>query len=85
MTSAHVRQLPLGLYRITWKASHGGGQSLGVVGMRKNGQRWLACSNWVMAPLVEKDGTVWESVRNVKLVASNVSMLNRVLAGASKY
>ncbi len=43
MTSKHVRQLPLGLYRITWKASHGGGQSLGVVGMRKNGQRGGKC------------------------------------------
>lgn len=82
MTSKHVQQLPLGLYRITWKASHGGGQSLGVVGMRKNGQRWLACSNWVMPPLVEKDGTVWEAVRNVKLIASTVPMANRLLSSS---
>ena len=82
MTSKHVRQLPLGLYRITWKASHGGGQSLGVVGMRKNGQRWLACSNWVMPPLVEKDGIVWEAVRNVKLIASTVPMANRLLSSS---
>jgi hypothetical protein len=47
MTKQEYNSLPLGLYRIFWKQSCGGGMSLAAIGMTENGSRWIAPTNWV--------------------------------------
>lgn len=57
--------LPLGLYRVRWKESAGGGTSLASVGNNEDGSQWIACVNWVSAaPLakVQDDIEVIETV-----------------------
>ena len=65
MTNEDARKLPLGLYRITWKADCGGGESLAAVGQRDNGERWLAPCNWSGVVLFS---TAWGAVAYVELL-----------------
>ena len=58
-------KIPLGLYRIYWKDDPSR-PSLAAVGMRDDGSRWLAPTNWV-APSTNPD--IWADVVRVELIA----------------
>lgn len=59
MKRAEVQKLPLGLYRLYWKA---GGQSLACVGSLSNGDRWFACANWTSDTPAGIASTAWRLV-----------------------
>lgn len=56
-----------GLYRVTWKESAGGGQSLASVGLLHDGTRWLAPTNWVSETPSGIATTNWSEVESVEL------------------
>lgn len=64
MTDAESRQLPPGLYQITWDD---GGISLAAVGICPNGQRWLAPANWVRPTT---DQSHWASVATAAFIVA---------------
>lgn len=68
MNKEEVQKLNHGLYKVKWKKKHGGGSSLASVGSCSNGDRWLACCNWVSGSTNEIE--VWEQIKNVKLIKS---------------
>jgi hypothetical protein len=43
MTKIETLKLPLGFYRLHWKA---GGTSIAAIGQLHNGLRWFAPTNW---------------------------------------
>lgn len=55
MKKAEVKNLPLGLYRLHWKKSCGGGSSLAAVGMKVDGGRWMAPINWATPTMDDKE------------------------------
>jgi hypothetical protein len=63
MTKEQIQELPLGLYRVHWTESAGGGTSLAAVGQTDNGDRWLAPVNWVF-PTAKQD--VWASIERME-------------------
>ncbi len=50
-----------GLYRLHWKA--GGGTSLASVGMKEDGQRWFAPTNWISVPSFD-----WAKIERVETI-----------------
>lgn len=69
MTRNEVQQLKHGLYVIHWKS---GGASLAAVGSKENGDRWLACCNWVTTTENSNNSTnfnIWGHVSKVGLIA----------------
>lgn len=73
MKAEEARNLATGIYRVWWTM---GGSSVAAIGMRANGERWLAPSNWVL-PAV--DGRWWEDVERVE--ALDVERLGAVEKG----
>ncbi len=71
MTKDQVNKLPLGVYRIHWKESSGGGSSVAAVGQMHDGQRWLAPANWT-APKgqcpISTTMRHWASIESVVLI-----------------
>lgn len=66
MKARDANKLTLGLYKVTWKDSKGGGHSYAAVGMQHDGSRWLAPINWV-APTMKQD--IWKSIESMTLLA----------------
>lgn len=73
MTQKDVNNLNIGLYRVHWKHSHGGGTSLAAVGILHSGQRWLAPINWTCKDGQNPTGrgNTWKAVKKVELIAHN--------------
>ena len=65
MKPEQVRKLKLGLYRIFWNKGEGEGSVLAAVGMKADGDRWMAPVNWI-APSMAQDE--WDSVSKVELI-----------------
>jgi len=73
MRKEDVAKIPAGLYRLWWKESRGGGNSLAAIGVTKAGGRWMAPVNWV-APTT--DAIQWRAVEEAEMlvVTPNVDM-----------
>lgn len=69
MKMSDVQNLPPGIYRIFWKT---GGSSLASVGCDKDGKRWLAPTNWLLANNVDLTNwhKTWRRVEKAKLALS---------------
>ncbi len=77
------KDVPHGLYVIFWK---NGGVSLGCIGGKYNGDRWLVCSNWISdigkcTEVLLKD--CWSKIHYLKQfepdAQENVKLLNELL------
>lgn len=69
MKLIEAKKLPLGLYRVTWKESRGGGTSLASVGRTNNGTPWLAPTNWItVLTSDEKAASVWRDVEHMQIL-----------------
>jgi hypothetical protein len=75
MTKTESRNLKLGLYRVYWTS---GGWSVAAIGMKDNGDKWLAPTNWV-GPTLDPD---WDGILRVELIATqgDKPMSNRGMA-----
>ena len=60
MKLSEVKKLPLGLYVVHWKS---GGTSLAAIGMKRDGDRWLAPVNWVF-PTGEQH--IWRTIEKLE-------------------
>ena len=56
MKKVDSRKLKSGIYKIHWKS---GGSSIASIGVMKNGDRWLAPTNWVEP---DTSGTSWKNI-----------------------
>ncbi len=69
MTEKEVQKLPHGVYRIHWKED--GRLTVGAVGSKYNGDRWLCCSNWT-SPMDRgtdcASSETWEAVASAELI-----------------
>jgi hypothetical protein len=63
MTLEIFKKLPIGLYKIYWKESSGGGHSLVSIGVTREGGRWIAPTNWVFPATVNTE--ILESIESV--------------------
>ena len=68
MLKAEVARLKPGVYRLIWKGSRGGGESLAAVGVTKSGGRWMAPINWV-APTT--DAILWRAVERAEALLTD--------------
>jgi hypothetical protein len=62
MTKEQVKALPCGIYKIYWV---GGGTSVAALGMKRNGNKWLAPTNW-MSPTRKQN--IWEKIYRMKSI-----------------
>jgi len=62
MTKRQAQKLRHGLYRIWWKS---GGNSLASVGSMRNGDRWLAPTNWIDE---RKHTDMWDKVQKITAI-----------------
>jgi hypothetical protein len=67
---SEVEKIAPGLYRIFWKESSGGGESLAAIGITKKGGRWMAPINWVEPTT---DAIRWRMVERVELIVNDAS------------
>jgi hypothetical protein len=54
--------LPLGLYRIHWKDE---GTALAAIGMKSDGRRWIAATNWV-SPCEDPMHELWTNIERAE-------------------
>ena len=80
MIKEDVAKLEPGLYRLWWKESRGGGNSLASVGVTKSGGRWMAPVNWV-APTT--DAIQWRSVEEAEMLVP-CATVNDVVQACAK-
>jgi hypothetical protein len=70
MIKSEVEKLQPGIYRIFWKESSGGGDSLAAIGITKKGGRWMAPINWVEPTT---DVIRWRMVDRVEFLSIDCS------------
>ena len=63
MKYSKVNTLPLGLYKVYWKY---GGCSLCSIGQNRDGDRWIAPTNWSSAVVVNRETA--KSIKRVEVV-----------------
>lgn len=69
VTKDEGKAVKRGLYRVFWKQSHGGGESIAAVGSTPSGTRWLAACNWVgFATDQDKIDAAWEAVERLETI-----------------
>jgi hypothetical protein len=71
MTPEEVQTLPHGVYIIHWKS---GEISLASVGSKNNGDRWIACCNWVNSDKNTPNYAnheIWSHIKKVGLIAQS--------------
>jgi len=69
VTRDEAKAVKRGLYRIFWKAEHGGGSSIAAVGSTGNGNRWMAPTNWVgFSTDDDRIAESWEAVERLELI-----------------
>jgi hypothetical protein len=73
MDREDVNKLEPGVYLLYWKGVPGYPPSLAAVGTGYNGDRWIACADWISHLTVKHSASYWEGVeRAVKIVGVHV-------------
>jgi len=76
MTVEEIKKLNTGLYIILWKASEGGGFSLASVGRDREGNPWIAPTNWSSGSTTREDSL--EKIEKMLLVMEKADVLKKL-------